>query len=274
MVECKKIVSNKRNLILKNHNLVISVIIPVYNEKNSVREVINRIPNTYQYEIIAIDDGSTDNSIKMIKMADKPVKILKHKQNQGYGASILTGFNHAKGDIIVTMDSDGQHNPEEIPKLIMPILRNEADMVIGSRYLGKSTYRIPLHTRVGEYIVSLCLKGLYGQKVKNNQSGFRAFNKNCLILFKDIIFYEYGLCTEALFKAASNKLKIAEIPVTINHRLYGVSSVILIKIILSIFFCILGFGLKRFKIKNRSIIPKSILNRGFKLFKRFLNKSY
>ncbi|MHA1337355.1 MAG: glycosyltransferase family 2 protein [Promethearchaeota archaeon] len=96
------------------------------------------MPNHQKYEIIIVDDGSTDNSILEIRkiIHNKNIRILQHDKNKGYGAALLTGIKHAKGKIIVTMDSDGQHNPEEIDNLIKPILENKADMTIGSRYKG------------------------------------------------------------------------------------------------------------------------------------------
>ena len=143
-----------------NHHLkpktpIISVIIPIYNEERSIRGVVDRIPNHHQYEILLVDDGSTDNSLENVKVIrNRHIKIVKHNSNKGYGAAILTGIASAKGDIIVTMDSDGQHNPEEIPKLIKPIINKQADIVIGSRYLGKSNYRVPSYTRIAENIIS------------------------------------------------------------------------------------------------------------------------
>ena len=183
--------------------LLISIVIPLYNEENSIKTVIKRIPNHFNYEIIIVDDGSTDNSIKRInEIKTKKIKLIRHKENRGYGAAILTGIKKARGDIIVTLDSDGQHNPEEIDVLIKPIINNKADIVVGSRYLGHSNYRIPLHTRVGEFVIKKCLWYLYHQTVGNNQSGFRVFSRKSLELFDNMLFSKFGLCTEILFKAA------------------------------------------------------------------------
>jgi len=245
------------NHYLKSERPLISVVIPVYNEEKSIKNVIDRIPNHQQYEIILVDDGSTDKSFEKVKVIkNRYIKVVKHKSNKGYGAAILTGIKYATGDIIVTMDSDGQHNPEEIQKLIKPIMNNQADMVIGSRYLGQCNYKIPLHTRVGEYFIDFFLWHLFGKNVKNNQSGFRAFNKRSLEIFNDLIYNKFGLCTEILFKAALNNLKIKEIPITVNPRKYGTSYVQLVKIFLSVFSCIIIYGLKKFKLLE--MIPQII----------------
>ena len=242
---------------LKSERPLISVVIPVYNEEKSIKNVIDRIPNHQRYEIILVDDGSTDKSFEKVKVIkNRYIKVVKHKSNKGYGAAILTGIKSATGDIIVTMDSDGQHCPEEIQKLIKPIINKQADMVIGSRYLGQCNYKIPLHTRVGEYFIDFFLWLLFGKNVKNNQSGFRAFNQRSLEVFNDFIYNKFGLCTEMLFKAALNKLKIKEIPITMNPRKYGTSSIQLVKIFLSVFSCIIIYGLKKFKLLE--IVPQVI----------------
>ncbi|TKJ20193.1 MAG: hypothetical protein CEE43_13445 [Promethearchaeota archaeon Loki_b32] len=230
---------------------LISIIIPMYNEEYSIREVIERIPNHNSYEIIVVDDGSTDNSVKKIKeIKERNIQIIQHEKNLGYGAAVLTGFKRVTGDIIVTMDSDGQHNPEEIPNLIKPIIDNQADFVVGSRYLGSSKYKVPLHARMGENLIKICLWFLYRQKVSNNQSGFRAFNSQYVKILKNIRDTKFGLCTETIFKAGHSKLRISEVPININVRQYGNSRVDLFKIFISISTCILIYIVKRFKLNR------------------------
>lgn len=130
------------------------------------------------------------------------------------------------------------------------ILNKQADMVIGSRYLGHCNYKIPCHTHVGEYLIGFFLWLLFGENIKNNQSGFRAFNKHSIDIFDDLIYNQFGLCTEILFKAGLNDLKMMEIPITVNARKFGTSYVQLVKIFLSVFSCIIVYGLKKFKLLN------------------------
>ena len=233
---------------------LISIVIPLYNEENSIKDILRRIPNHFRFEIIITDDGSTDNSVKCVKEVcheiKNQIKLVKHIKNQGYGAAILTGLRHAKGEIIVTMDSDGQHKPEEIPNLISPILSKKADFIVGSRYLGNCNYKVPFSTRLGEFCINKCLWLLFHQKIGNNQSGFRAFNKRTLRLFLNIRHDKFGLCTETLFKAAYNKLKIAEIPIHVDSRKYGHSKIRLFKLFTSILIYILVYSLRRFNIGN------------------------
>jgi len=239
---------------------LISIVIPMYNEENSIKKVIKKIPNHGSYELIVIDDGSTDNSIKKVKeIKERDIQIIQHEKNQGYGASILTGFNYATGDIIVTMDSDGQHNPEEIPNLIKPIINNQAEFVVGSRYLGRSNYKIPLYTLVGEYFIYLCLWFLYHQKIRNNQGGFRAFRKETVKIFKNIKSNGMGFTTELLFKAAYQNLRIIEIPISLNSREVGTSYVNLIRILKSVSLCIIFYTIKKFNLNvNRFFLKKTI----------------
>jgi len=231
---------------LKTENPLISVVIPVYNEEKSIRNVVERIPNHQQYEIILVDDGSTDKSLEKVKVIrNRHIRVIKHKINKGYGAAILTGIKYATGDIIVTMDSDGQHSPEEIQKLVEPIINEQADIVIGSRYLGKCNYRIPSYTRIGENIISLFLWILFRQKVKNNQSGFKAFSKKSTKIFNSMLYNRFGLCTEMIYKAAYYKFNILEVPVSINLRKYGTSYVNLAKLFIAISTCILIYGVRK-----------------------------
>lgn len=239
---------------LKNSNLLISVIIPIYNEAKSIQEVIERIPNHRNYEIILIDDGSTDSSIKKVQeLQNKSIKVFRHEKNQGYGEALLTGFRHANGDIIITLDSDGQHDPEEIPSLIKALINNDADIVIGSRYLGNQNYKVPLYTRIGEFFIKNLLAFLFRQKIYNNQSGYRALKTKSLDMLLKMKHTKFGFGTELLFNAAYNNLKIIEIPVSMNYRKYGTSNIILPELIISISICILDYMFKKFKLDIKII---------------------
>ena len=255
-----------------NSDLLVSVIIPVYNEENSIKDVIERIPNHRYYEIILIDDGSTDKSVLKIKEIERDnIIILQHQKNLGYGAALITGFKNATGNIIVTLDSDGQHKPEEIERMIKPILQDKADLVIGSRYLGDCEYKVPLITRIGEYCVNICMLMLFRQRVGNNQAGYRCFRKEILNVLNDNIYMGMGFTTEFLLECAHNKLKILEVPISLKPREHGTSYVNLLEIFKSILNCIVICYLKRSKLKiNTSYINTSI-NTILKLLYRIKN---
>ena len=247
-------------LAQKRKECRISVVIPLYNEENTILNLIERIPNHHHYQIIIVDDGSTDTSVKKVQeITNREIKIIKHEKNQGYGAALLSGFKHATGDIIVTMDSDGQHNPEEIPDLIKPIIDNKADFVIGSRYLGKRYYKNPLYDRVGTYFINVFFRMLFLQRVHDNQSGFRAFKKEITKILGNMRYTGLGFSTELLFKAALNQLKIVETPITVNPRQYGTSNINLVRIFGSISSCILYYVLRKLGLNvNRFFLTKTV----------------
>ena len=264
--------SNSYQLQKINSDLLISVIIPVYNEENSIKNVIERIPNHRNYEIILIDDGSTDKSVLKIKeIENNNIKLLQHQKNLGYGAALITGFKNATGNIIITLDSDGQHKPEEIEKMIKPILQRKADLVIGSRILGNCDYKVPLYTRIGEYFVKICILTLFRQRIGNNQSGYRCFRKEILNVLSDNLFVGMGFSTEFLLECALNDLKILEIPISINSREHGTSYVNLVEIFKSILNCIAIYFLKRFKLKINTSFVKNSINTILKLLYRIKN---
>ena len=219
----------------RGKDLLISIVIPVYNEENTIKDILNRIPNHFPTEIIVVNDGSTDNSVQRIReIKNKNILLVNHNKNVGYGAAILTGIKYANGDIIVTMDSDGQHCPEEIPNIIKPLLNDSVDITIGSRYLGKCHFKIPFHIKLAEIVIKSCLWLLFGQVIHNNQNGFRAFKRKCLKIFDKLIYFGMGFTTEILFCSAFHGFKIKEIPITANSRKHGDSYVKKIKTMKSI----------------------------------------
>ncbi len=257
---------------LINSDSLISVIIPVYNEENSIKDVIERIPNHRKYEIVIVDDGSTDNSVSKVKEINRDnIIILQHQKNLGYGAALITGFKNATGNIIVTLDSDGQHKPEEIEKMMEPILQNKADLVIGSRYLGNCDYKVPLLTRIGEYCVNICILTLFRQRIGNNQNGYRCFRKEILNLLSDNIYVGMGFTTEFLFECAHNDLKILEVPISLRPREHGTSYVDLLKIFKSILNCIAIYYFKRSKLKFNTSFMKHSINTILKILYRIKN---
>jgi len=228
-----------QNITTQNRrsNFLVSIVIPLYNEEKSIRKIINEVPDHNWIEIIVVDDGSLDNSVNEIKKSKREVKLIKHNNNRGYGEVLLNGLRTAKGDIIITIDSDGQHNPNEIYTLIKPILENKADITVGSRYLGKCNYNVPLYTRIGESIIEKFLYILFRQNVGNNQSGYRAFKRKTIDIFNCIKFKDFAFAIEVLFKAGLKGYRLLEVPIILEPREYSYSKVNLIKTTFKIFSC-------------------------------------
>jgi glycosyltransferase involved in cell wall biosynthesis len=128
----------------------ITVIISAYNEEVSIGSIV-LLTKLYADNVIVVDDGSTDRTAEVARKAG--AQVIVHEASKGKAESLKVGFNTAAdmgADIIVTMDSDGQHNPADIPRLVAPILKGDADMVNGSRYLNYPGKNVPLYRRVGQ----------------------------------------------------------------------------------------------------------------------------
>ncbi|NJE25308.1 glycosyltransferase family 2 protein [Thermococcus sp. MV5] len=192
----------------------ISVIIPAYNEAKRIGSVLSKIPDFID-EIIVVDDGSKDNTSEVAE--NWGAKVIRLKQNQGKGAAMKAGINEASGDIIVFMDADGQHNPKEIEKLIIPIINDEADFVIGSRLI-KTQGKRPLIRRLSNFLSTFLIKLKLGIEVKDTQSGFRAIKREFL---PEIESKRYEVETELLIKAVKKGARVKETPV---ERIYGIET--------------------------------------------------
>ena len=233
----------------KNKNpVLLSIILPMYNEENTIRSILEEIPKNESIEIIIIDDHSSDNSLNEIRKVDGygKFKIIRHLANRGYGSAIITGMKYATGEVIVSMDTDGQHSPDDIFNLIKPIFDGEADYTIGSRYLGSYHYRLPIATRLGEVLIEKSLHFFFGIKIMNNQNGFRAFDKELIPLFSEASFLGYAFCTEQILQAKLSEHRILECPIKVFDREYGYSKINLRKLTLNIFACLLIYYLKKF----------------------------
>jgi glycosyltransferase involved in cell wall biosynthesis len=206
----------------------VSVVIPAYNEEKTVRSVVQRAHRVMQdlgmpYEILVVDDGSTDGTARIASQSG--VVLVSNGVNRGKGHSLCMGIEKSKGSIVVTMDSDGSHQPEEIPKLLFPILRRNprVDAVIGSRFLGEleESAMSNLHF-VGNKIICLVMRILTGKWVTDSQSGFRAYRRE---VFDGVRIKSKGfdIETELTIKALVNGFNLAEVPITCTRRVDSVS---------------------------------------------------
>jgi glycosyltransferase involved in cell wall biosynthesis len=244
------------------NSVILSIILPLYNEEKTIRSILEDLPKNETIEIIIIDDYSSDNSLNEIRKVDgyRKFKIIRHLANRGYGNAIITGMQYATGDVIVSMDTDGQHSPSDIFNLIKPIFDGEADYTIGSRYLGSYHYRLPIATRLGEVLIEKFLHFFFGIKVMNNQNGFRAFDKKLIPLFSEARFLGYAFCTEQILQAKLSEHQILECPISVYNREYGYSRIIVRKLTLNIFACLLIYYLKKFQL---NLVKKRKTIKGF-----------
>ncbi|NPV62182.1 MAG: glycosyltransferase family 2 protein [Methanotrichaceae archaeon] len=198
----------------------ITAILPAYNEEVSIGSVVLQTKK-YADRIIVVDDGSADRTAEVAEMAG--AEVIRHPQNRGKGAALKTGFGALNGaDVVVTIDTDGQHDPADIPRLVAPILGGEADMVNGSRYLNGNKKDTPLYRRVGQKVLDTATNLESGLNVTDSQSGFRAFNPGIKDVFK---FGQNGLAIESemLADAAAAGLRIKEVEIGVRYDVDGSS---------------------------------------------------
>jgi hypothetical protein len=203
----------------------IAVIIPAYNEEKTIGSVIRGVKGLGpEYDVVVVNDSSRDNTKE--NAVKEGAVVIELPFNLGIGGAVQTGFKyaHAYGyDACVQVDGDGQHPPYEIPKLIEPLFRDGVDMVVGSRFLG-SAYKVPFMRAMGIQIISLFLKVTVGVTIKDTTSGFRAMNRRAAVFFSDHYPQDYPE-PESLLLAYLKKLKVVEVPVEMNYREHGVSSI-------------------------------------------------
>ena len=198
--------------------------LPAYKEEEHIGTVISTTMK-YVDKIIVCDDGSGDMTGEIAE--DLGAIVVYHERNLGKGASLRTIFRCAKKmkpDIVVMLDSDGQHDPHEIPILIEPIVGGTADMVVGSRYLGKYALEVPLYRRMGMILINFFSRLGSNSVVKDPQSGFKAFSSKALKTVMQVKADGYGIETELLSLAIKSDLRIVEVPINIRYNGIGKTS--------------------------------------------------
>jgi hypothetical protein len=218
------------------------VIIPAYNEEDSLGRVIRSVRQAVpKADIVVINDGSTDATPQIAEGYGARVASLPY--NQGIGSAMQTGFMLARDrgyDIAIQVDGDGQHDPREIPELVNALLGSQVDVVIGSRYVENRGYVTPHLRRVGIVILSAIITIIVRQRITDPTSGFRALNRRAIDFCARDYPFDYPEPESVVsFKRAG--LRVKEIPVTMNPRYGGLSSITpwrsayyMVKVILSI----------------------------------------
>ena len=194
----------------------ITVILPAYNEEVSIGSIV-LLTRQYADTVIVVDDGSSDRTAMLAEKAG--AEVIIHRTNTGKGGALKTGFKAASelgADVIVTMDSDGQHNPSDIPDLAAPILAGKAEMVIGSRYLSGHATDTPAYRRVGQTVLDRATTMNSGVEVTDSQSGFRAFAASTVNIFR---FSADGMAIESemLADAGNAGLRIKEVDIGVRY---------------------------------------------------------
>jgi glycosyltransferase involved in cell wall biosynthesis len=202
----------------------LSVIIPCYNERNTVEELVRRVRQApvSELEIILIDDGSTDGTAQLLQTEVTPLvdKIVYHAKNMGKGAALRTGFREATGEIVVVQDADLEYDPQEYPKLMGPILAGNADVVFGSRFMGGDAHRVVYFWHmVGNRFLTLLSNMLTNINLTDMESCYKMFRREVI---QSIAIREnrFGFEPEITAKVAARKCRIYEVGISYHGRTY------------------------------------------------------
>ncbi|ABW66344.1 glycosyltransferase family 2 protein [Desulfosudis oleivorans] len=203
-------------------DLLLSIIIPVYNEEETVQEVVERVLDVpYRKEVIIVDDGSTDRTRQILSGLDAPeIKRVFHEKNCGKGRAIGTGLAHATGDILLIQDADLEYNPAEYPVLLQPIFEGRADVVYGSRFAGSGTHRVLYFWHyMGNRFLTLLSNMFTDLNLTDMETCYKVFTKKAL---EGITIEEprFGFEPEITAKIAKKHLRIYEVPVSYYGRTY------------------------------------------------------
>lgn len=233
------------------------LIIPAYNEAENIEKVVDNIVLNYsEYDYIIVNDGSVDET-EEICIRNKYC-FVSHPINLGIGGAVQTGYRYALKnhyDIAVQIDGDGQHDISYVKELIEPLVRGDADITIGSRFIMKEGFQSSVSRRAGIFFLSKLIQCLCLKRVKDVTSGFRAVNRNYIRIYADNYPSDYPE-PEAIVSAFMHGGIVREVPVIMKERTSGKSSInfhksvyYMIKVTLAILVCRISFGIRRGKRK-------------------------
>jgi len=223
----------------------LTIVIPVYNEQETIQDIIEAVSATpYRKEIIVVDDGSTDGTGGILSsMQQDDLKVLMHDKNQGKGAALQTGFSHATGDIIIIQDADLEYDPEEYPVLLKPILDGKADVVYGSRFAGQGAHRVLYFWHsIGNRFLTLLSNLFTNLNLTDMETCYKVFTKEALagVVIKE---KRFGFEPEITARMAKKKLRIYEVPVSYYGRTYEQGKKIGWKDGVRAFWCIIKYNI-------------------------------
>jgi glycosyltransferase involved in cell wall biosynthesis len=207
---------------MSDERATLTVIIPAYNEEDTILRVIERVREVpFSLQIIVIDDCSSDRTAELVQ--DLPgVELLRHQRNQGKGAALRTGFARATGRIVVVQDADLEYDPTDIPDLVRPILAGHADVVYGSRLIGGRPQRVHLFWhKVGNKTLSLVTNVLYNTTLSDMETGYKAFTLEVLRAIEPLHESDFRIEPELTAKICRGGFRIYEVPISYYGRSYA-----------------------------------------------------
>lgn len=204
----------------------ISVIIPVYNEINTIREILRRVWETkIPEEVVVVDDGSSDGTRQVLhelleEHEPGKLRVILHERNQGKGAAVVTGISQASGDVLIIQDADLEYDPREYPALLKPVQENLADVVYGSRFLGAPRRPTMFWHMVANKLLTLMTNVLYDNILTDMETGYKVFRRQ-VVEGMHIKARRFDFEPEFTAKILKRKVRIFEVPITFNPRDYS-----------------------------------------------------
>ncbi|MGQ9630791.1 MAG: glycosyltransferase family 2 protein [bacterium] len=199
----------------------LSVLMPVYNESATIREILRRVCAVevgIEKEVIVVDDGSTDGTREVLSK-EPEAKVVTHERNMGKGAAIRTGLRHATGDLIIVQDSDLEYDPEDYRLLLKPILNGEADVVYGSRFAGGER-RMFFSQWLGNRVLTFTTNLLYHASISDMETCYKLFRREALEGI-EIKSNRFDFEPEITAKILKRGFKMVEVPISYSGRRYG-----------------------------------------------------
>jgi glycosyltransferase involved in cell wall biosynthesis len=199
----------------------LSIIVPCYNEEETVGEVLKRVLALQlpcEVEVMVVDDGSTDNSMEIVAKFPH-VHLIRHEINKGKGAAIRTGIERSSGDVFLIQDADLEYFPEDIPQLLQPILADKADVVLGSRFLGEPIGMSRSHLLANKTL-SYATRALFGSRTTDLMTGYKVFTRKALRKFS-VNSTSFDVEAELVGKFLNWRLRVTEIPIHYEYRKKG-----------------------------------------------------
>lgn len=200
----------------------LTVIIPVYNEKSTIREIVKRVQDTqFASEIIIVDDGSQDGTREILPELEllEGVRVILHEKNQGKGAAVRTGIQAASGELLVIQDADLEYDPKEYANLLKPIEEGKADVVYGSRFLGGARRPILYWNMVANKILTFITNILYNNILTDMETCYKMF-KRSVVADMTLRSRRFDFEPEFTAKVLKRKVRLFEVPISFNPRDY------------------------------------------------------
>lgn len=227
----------------------LSVVMPVYNERPTVEEIVRRVKAVaLELELVAVDDGSSDGSVEILRgLAEEGLvdRLIVHERNQGKGAALSSGFRAATGDIVIIQDADLEYDPDEYPLLIEPIVEGKADVVFGSRFVGHGPHRVLYFWHyVGNRFLTLVSNMVTNLNLSDMETCYKCFRREVL---EEITVEEraFGVEPELTAKVALGRWRVYEVGISYAGRTYAEGKKITWRDGVAALFCIGRYGLVR-----------------------------